>query len=132
MLTTAYTHAGGIVVRFDGHSPEYLLVSSSANRDLWVFPKGHIELGESPQVAALREVREEAGVRAKVLKNLSESRFSKGEEKVSVLYFLMEYGGPVDADEDREVKWCGYEEARKILSFGDTRKLLKIAHDSLV
>ncbi len=33
----------------------------------WVLPKGHIELGETKEFAALREVHEEAGVSAQIL-----------------------------------------------------------------
>ncbi len=41
-----FTHAGGIVVRYDGQ-PQYLIVTAKYNPDHWVLPKGHIEPGES-------------------------------------------------------------------------------------
>jgi 8-oxo-dGTP pyrophosphatase MutT (NUDIX family) len=56
------THAGGIVFQETEEERLYLLVRPRLSGNEWVFPKGHIEPGESPEQAALREVREEAGV----------------------------------------------------------------------
>ena len=125
MDNTLYTHAGGIVSRLDGNNPDYLIVRSSTDKTHWVFPKGHIEPGESSETTALREVREEAGVKAEILSRLGESEFIKGEENVKVLYFLMRYTGSELSDEDREIMWCSYEETTKKLSFEDARKLLQ-------
>jgi 8-oxo-dGTP pyrophosphatase MutT (NUDIX family) len=38
--------------------PRFLLVRANKNPDQWVFPKGHIEKGESPQAAAPRDTVE--------------------------------------------------------------------------
>lgn len=53
------TGAGGIV--FSAHNRVLVLKHQSG---AWVFPKGHIDPGESALEAALREVQEEAGVQA--------------------------------------------------------------------
>ncbi len=44
---------------------EFLLVKTKGRRG-WTFPKGHVEAGETPQSAAEREAREEAGARGRV------------------------------------------------------------------
>jgi len=49
--------AGGIVLNRDGH---VLLVNQRGTS--WSFPKGHVDCGEEPLEAAIREIREEAGV----------------------------------------------------------------------
>jgi 8-oxo-dGTP pyrophosphatase MutT (NUDIX family) len=54
-----------IVVRLDGGEPRVLLVTSKRNPKRWIFPKGHIEKGETAEAAALREAREEAGIVSK-------------------------------------------------------------------
>ena len=59
------SHAGGIVFRVIGDVPEFLIVTSRSNPEHWVLPKGHIEPGESPRSAAVREVLEETGVEAR-------------------------------------------------------------------
>lgn len=131
MTESLYTHAGGIVVRFEDKRPTYLLVRSSTDASCWVFPKGHIKPGESPEMAALREVLEETGIKAEILSILCESNFAKETERVRVLYFVMRYGESGSAQEDREVKWCGYEEAITTLSFDDAREVLRKANEFL-
>ncbi|MEX2541158.1 MAG: NUDIX domain-containing protein [Trueperaceae bacterium] len=49
--------AGGVVVNSEG---KILLIRN--HNGTWVFPKGHVDPGETPLGAALREVAEEAGV----------------------------------------------------------------------
>ena len=61
-----YTHAGGIAYRVVEGLPQYLIVTAKKNPEHWVLPKGHIEPGETPEAAAIREVREETGVEAKI------------------------------------------------------------------
>ena len=64
------THAGGVVFRQSANGLEYLLIRARKPPDAWVFPKGHIEEGETSERAAVREVLEEAGVRAAVVISL--------------------------------------------------------------
>lgn len=54
------TSAGGVVFRRDGEETLVLLIRD-AHRN-WGFPKGHVEPGEQPADAALREVHEETGL----------------------------------------------------------------------
>ena len=48
------TSAGGVVFRLENGQPMYLLIRDSYHN--WGFPKGHLERGELPEAAALREV----------------------------------------------------------------------------
>ncbi|MEP7384779.1 MAG: NUDIX hydrolase, partial [Gemmatimonadota bacterium] len=52
--------AGGVVVRVQDGRPMFLLIRDSYRN--WGFPKGHLETGETPHDAALREVAEETGL----------------------------------------------------------------------
>ena len=54
------TSAGGVVFRLDGREPLFLLIRDSYQN--WGFPKGHVESGERPEEAAVREVSEETGL----------------------------------------------------------------------
>ncbi len=54
---TVEAGAGGVV--FDSEGAVLLLRHASGH---WVFPKGHVEAGESEMAAAVREVLEEAGI----------------------------------------------------------------------
>src|SRR6185295_9724153 len=54
------TSAGGVVFRLDDSRPLFLLIRDSYQN--WGFPKGHLEGGEAPETAAVREVAEETGL----------------------------------------------------------------------
>ncbi len=57
--------AGGVIVRWLGTVPHVLLIRDPYQN--WGFPKGHVEAGETPDLAALREVQEETGLGELVL-----------------------------------------------------------------
>lgn len=114
--------AGGVVVRYEGASPVFLLVRSSDGKN-WLFPKGHVEPGETPELAALREVREEAGVEATVRAPLGRLQFPLGDRQIDVVFYLLEFSGFLKPQENREVRWCSYAEARDLLSFDDIKQI---------
>ena len=74
------THAGGVVVRDDGPVRRFLLVTARRQPGQWVFPKGHIEEGETSEAAAVREVVEESGVVATVVSPLGASQYKTARE----------------------------------------------------
>jgi bis(5'-nucleosidyl)-tetraphosphatase len=125
-----WTHAGAIVTRFNG-KPEFLLITTTGKSDEWTFPKGHIERGELPEDAAMREVREEAGVLTQIVKFVGESSFARTDETITVIYYLLRCTGRVETRENRSVFWCDYDAALRKLSFEDTRAML-IAAQPLV
>ena len=65
-------HSAGALVFIDGR----VLVLRRNDREEWVFPKGHLEAGELPEQAAIREVREEAGVEVRLLGPLGSTEYS--------------------------------------------------------
>jgi len=123
-----YTHAGGVVFRTVDGERKYLLVESSKSPGEWVLPKGHIERKESPEAAAVREVEEEAGVRAAVVARAGESEYAVDRQPVHVVFFLMRYQRDTSRQEDRAVAWRRYDEALRLLRFDDTRRVLMQAH----
>jgi 8-oxo-dGTP pyrophosphatase MutT (NUDIX family) len=123
-----YSHAGGVVARTVGRDREYLLVEARRSPGEWVLPKGHIEPGETPEVAAAREVEEEAGVRAAVVARAGESEYAVDGQPVRVVFFLMRYQGETSRQEDRALAWRRYDEALRLLRFDDARRVLVQAH----
>jgi 8-oxo-dGTP pyrophosphatase MutT (NUDIX family) len=121
------THAGGVVVKPGLDGPRFLLVRARRNPAQWVFPKGHVEPGETLEETAVREVREEAGVEARVLAPLDLLVFPGAR----VALFLMRHTADVGGGEGRETAWLSLEEARGQLQFDDARAVLARAHDSL-
>ncbi len=116
--------AGGVVVDENGrvavvHRPRY---------DDWSLPKGKLDKGEDFEQAALREVEEETGIRAELVRELPSTRYedSKGRPKV-VRYWEMR---PLDKgefepnDETDELRWVTPEEAAGLLSYDRDRELV--------
>jgi 8-oxo-dGTP pyrophosphatase MutT (NUDIX family) len=119
------THAGGIVYRQTERGPEYLIVRARRDPTAWVLPKGHIEAGELPEAAAVREVREESGCLAAIVAPLGRLAFGNVRTRV----YLMRFERQVDGGEGREVFWGSAQEAGTRLVFEDTRALLARAHE---
>ena len=123
-----WSHAGGVVVRTVDGELEYLLVEAKNNRGMWVLPKGHIEPGETPEDAAVREVEEEAGVRAAIVARAGESQFEVKGRTVRTVFFLMKYQGEAGRTEDRGLAWRRYKDALAQVYFDNTRQILERAH----
>ena len=127
-MISRWSHAGGVVVRSVDGQLEYLLVEASDRRGMWLLPKGHIEAGETPEAAAVREVMEEAGVRAVIVGRAGESEYQVDGKAIRVVFYLMQYQGDVSRDEQRGVAWRRYEDALAQLHFENTRLILRRAH----
>lgn len=130
--------AGGIVVR-DFNGEKKVLVTQHSKHKGWDFPKGHIELGESADQAAVREVEEETGVKAEIIEKVGATEYFYFEEKQKVLktvvYFLMKYQGDGEATTAFEVSdmvWLRPEEVEDKLTFKDTKELWKKAKTKIV
>lgn len=121
------SHAGGVVVRTSALGTLYLLARAKKDPSQWIFPKGHIEPGETPEEAARREMHEEAGVDGECVASLGSKRFSGPSGPIHVAYFLMRYLGEVEPDEMRETMWCSFEKARDQLTFKESQELLRLA-----
>ena len=119
--------AGGIVLREDPDAPRFLLVRARKNPEHWIFPKGHVEPGETAEAAAVREVREEAGVLATPLVPVGAVEFEDRSRTVRVEYFLLRHERDVAADEARETRWCAFDDALALLTFPSSRDLLRMA-----
>ncbi|HEX2415490.1 MAG TPA: NUDIX hydrolase [Thermoleophilaceae bacterium] len=123
-MTARVEAAGGVVLGPDGrvalvHRPRY---------DDWSLPKGKLDPGESFEEAALREVEEETGVRARLVRELPSVKYNdnKGRPKL-VRYWLMEVAeepGFVANDEVDELRWVEPEEALGLLTYSRDRSLV--------
>ncbi len=125
------THGGAVVFKLTGEGPRYLLVEAAGTRDRWVFPKGHVENGETAAATAQREVSEEAGVRARPIRRLRRVEQKQEGEWISIAYFLMSYAGRATPLEKRRIRWLSFDEAIEALELEKSRRLLRSA-DRLV
>jgi 8-oxo-dGTP pyrophosphatase MutT (NUDIX family) len=127
--------AGGIVFRRVAESgPRYLLIKDSY--DNWGFPKGHLENGESPADAALRETAEETGLGRLILQGPIRVidwhfRFRGRHIHKYCHFFLFESpDGEACPQVDEGITACQWRplgEALDVLSYDNARGVLKRA-----
>jgi 8-oxo-dGTP pyrophosphatase MutT (NUDIX family) len=122
--------AGGVVVR-DRDCIVIVPVRRAADgRPVLALPKGHPDGDETPQDAALREVREEAGVEARAVEKLGDVRYfyQRDGRRIAkvVSFFLLEYVAGEPAEHDHEVeeaRWMPLEEAAQALTYKGEREM---------
>ena len=119
--------AGAIVFRSDGPLPLVLLVRAKRDPRLWIFPKGHVEPGESHEAAALREAYEEAGISGRVVRPAGSVTFEFGDRLFVVEYFVVRLTAEIDSPEGREKVWVSPEQALDLLKFENTQSVLRNA-----
>jgi 8-oxo-dGTP pyrophosphatase MutT (NUDIX family) len=121
------THAGGVVYRLDGTTPEFLLVTARAAPSIWVLPKGHIEEGETPEQTAVREVFEESGVTARVVEFLDHVSQEVAGRHQRIAYYLLSKVAEAPPGEARSVCWLPAEAAARRATFDDARRVIEQA-----
>jgi bis(5'-nucleosidyl)-tetraphosphatase len=121
------THAGAVVFKLTAEGPRYLLVEANGRRDRWVFPKGHVEDGETAADTALRELTEEAGVRARPVQRLRRVRQRQEGRRIAITYFLMAYAGRGTPLDKRRTRWLRFDEAIEALDLEKNRRVLRSA-----
>jgi 8-oxo-dGTP pyrophosphatase MutT (NUDIX family) len=132
------TSAGGVVFRLDGGQPLFLLIRDSYQN--WGFPKGHVEAGELPETAAVREVTEETGLADLAIRGSLDRidwyfRF-RGQLIHKVCHFyLMETAetatSPQRAEGITACRWSAYAGAHSLVSYDNARQVLKRAQEAL-
>lgn len=123
--------AGAITFKLVDKSPLILLVRAKKTPGDWIFPKGHIEAGETAEAAAERELAEEAGVRGRSLGPVGTLEFESGRERVRVDYYLFMFVTEVLREETREIRWCSYDEALGLLTHRGAVEMLEKASPAL-
>jgi 8-oxo-dGTP pyrophosphatase MutT (NUDIX family) len=139
LRTVHETSAGGLVI--DGlDGPKESQVAAligridRRGRMLWSLPKGHIELGETAEQTAIREVAEETGIQGSVLAALGSIDYwfvTEGRRvHKTVHHYLMRFLGGELSDEDvevSEVAWVPLKELPSRLAYADERRLAEVA-----
>lgn len=125
---------GGIVI----HKWKILLLYKNQNGKYmgWVLPKGTVESGECHSQTALREVKEESGTSAKIIKYVGKTQYSfHSEEDIinkTVHWYLMEtnsfYSKPQSEEFFTDSGFYKFHEAYHLLKFNDERQILKKAY----
>jgi 8-oxo-dGTP diphosphatase len=132
--------SGGVIYRKTGQNLEVVLVSVKNGR-FWCLPKGLVDKGETPEVTAVREVREESGLSGRIVDELGDISYwyyIQGENtkcRKTVHFYLMEYVSGDTKDHDFEVdgaEWFPLETALEKASFKGDRSIIERARERLV
>ena len=134
--------SGGVAFRWKDSDPEIAIVHMKPKLR-WQLPKGIVDPGESPQVTAVREVREEAGVETDLIKLIETIEYWYRSIKYGkpirfhkfVHFYLMKYRSGEVSDHDHEVeeaRWVSFDEALEMLDFKSERDVVEKAREMIV
>lgn len=126
--------AGAILFSTESNERRYLIIR--AKKGHCGFPKGHLERGESELCAAIREIREETGLSAKLYPDFRLSvKYPLNDKAMKEsVYFLGTFSGDIAMQEAEvaEIMLLPYEQALKTVSFENDRELLRKAESFLL
>ena len=141
VATMDQVSAGGVAFRWHDSEPEIAIVSVKPKLR-WQLPKGIVDAGETPQVTAVREVREEAGVETELIKLIETIEYWYRSLKYGkpvryhkfVHFYLLEYKSGDVANHDHEVeesRWVSFDEALEMLDFKSERDVVEKAREMI-
>jgi len=110
--------AGGIVIRTGG-IPSIVLLYRNKQQD-WTFPKGHIEPKETPEEAAVREIKEETGLTAEIFLELPPLEYPNDNGQIVIMHmYLMKCKNEKDLKKEHDgdrLEWIPITEVIKTLT----------------
>ena len=137
MKTVRDVSAGGVIYRQRDGQVEVALVGKISPRR-WGLPKGGPQKGESLEQTAVREVTEETGLHARLIRPLGEIdywfRWGGRRHFKTVHFYLMEAVGGDVSQHDHEydlVEWFSLDEARKNMSYPSEIEIVNRAEQAL-
>ena len=123
-----YRQSGVVPYRYEQDELKLLLITSR-HRKRWIFPKGIVDYGFSPQESAENEAYEEAGIKGNIdPRKIGEYQFLKWGGQVTVEVFLFKVTEEHDSWPEssfRQRKWVSVEEAEQLVDLEGLREILQ-------
>ena len=127
----------GVVAYKTIDNVNYYLLIRAYNGDTG-FPKGHVEAGESEIETAIRELKEETNVEVEIIpgfrREMEYAIPSKKNVSKKVVYFLGKCTSDHIIPQRREIseaRFVPYDEAMEIITFEDSKRILRDAEDKI-
>jgi 8-oxo-dGTP diphosphatase len=141
MPSKLQTSAGGVAFRYAGGHLRVALISVGEGRR-WQLPKGIVSRDETTEAAALREVREEAGIDTELIELIDRIEYwyvarERGQpvrfHKFVYFYLLRYVAGDVrhHDDEVHEARWFDIDAAVEALAFANEKQIVRRARERL-
>ena len=126
---------GAVVFRDIKGEIRYLLIKNRRSAH-WGFPKGHIEMGETKEETALREVLEETGIHMRLIEGfecISKYKIQNRIEKVVSIFVgtTQDTSTSIQAEEIEDYIWLTYDRALSLLKFDNDKNIITAAHNFL-
>lgn len=139
--TRSQVSAGGVAYRRKGETIEVALISVG-EQARWQLPKGTVGKGETTEAAAMREVREEAGIHVELIQPIDTIDYwfyaggGKNRARLHkyVHFFLMHYLSGDVSDHDHEVneaRWFEINHAEEALAFKSEKVMVARAREMI-
>lgn len=135
-METVHQHSAGGVAYRAGEKGIEIAIIKTFEEGRWQLPKGIVDPGETAEQAALREVREEAGITCELIEPIDTIEYwfvgsydgPKKRYHKKVSFFLMNYRSGDVADHDHEVseaRWVSFDDALKMLVFKNEKDVVE-------
>ena len=131
--------AGGVAFHKQDGRIEVALISVGAD-NRWQLPKGLVDKDESTEDAAIREVREEAGIDTEIVTRIDKVEYwyfwKENRQRIRyhkfVYFYLLRYKSGDVRDHDHEVneaRWVAIDDAIEMLAFDNEKKIMEKAKE---
>lgn len=135
-LTCLYEKSCGAVVFYRTGTQLQILLVKNHNGKYWSFPKGHMEIGESEQETAIREIKEETGLTVTLLEGYRQisDYVPFGRIKKRVVFFLAETKTNqvhIQHSEIDTYTWVSFIQAQKMCNYENDLRVLRTAQEAL-
>ncbi len=123
--------AGAVLIRDNNGMEEVLLEYRARGYDDWTFPKGDMEDGETPEMTAIRELKEETGFDVELIEKLPDINYEfeqtgKVHHVTQHMFLAKILDGHLTPEFKHDgLKWVSTEEAAKILTHQDLKDYLR-------
>ena len=131
-----YEKSCGAIIFYKSRTNTRILLVKNNNGRYWSFPKGHIEIGETEQQTAIREIKEETSLDVEIKDGFREvSDYCPfGKIRKHVVFFLAQAftdNVRMQEDEIAEYIWVDFQQARKLCSYDNDLRIINKAETAI-